>query len=440
MKEVSNIEIDFKPYPIQYKTLEYLWDRQHTQIFFGGAARTSKTYLAVAFATIECLRYEGIQIGLGRSRLTYLKKTTLLTLYEFFKHQNIIEGVHFNHNRQDGIITFNNGSKIILLELYDTPADPNFERLLSLSLTHVIIDEASQVSKQAYDTLSSRISYKLKEYDIVGKILIVSNPCRGWIKEEFYDKHINGTLEDDKIMILGTAMDNPTAGKEYITQQLRILNEPMAQRLIYGNWDYADEDMNVYKYEDIINCFYNIAESDEYYIVADIADKGVDRTVISVWNGLNLIKLFIDDKMLTDQAESKIKKLMNIYKIKVQNIIIDSDGVGVGVSNRLKGCYQFKGGSKALNNENFINLKTQCIIKLKELIEQGKISFNDEYRTLIIRELSIIKYSNIDRDKIQIESKELQKRLNNGMSPDIFDIIMMRMVTLIKKQNKITIR
>ena len=43
MANINDIEINFKPYPIQYKTLEYLWDKQHTQIFMGGAARVSKS-------------------------------------------------------------------------------------------------------------------------------------------------------------------------------------------------------------------------------------------------------------------------------------------------------------------------------------------------------------------------------------------------------------
>lgn len=433
---MEQININFTPYSIQYKALEYLWDKEHTQIFFGGAARVSKTYLAVAFATIECLSKPGIHIGIGRSRLSYLKKTTLLTLFEFFKHQNIKEGKHFDYNKQDGILTFKNGSKILFLELYDNPSDPFFERLLSLSLTHCIIDEASQVSKMAYDTLSSRISYKLKEYNITGKLLVVSNPTRGWLKTEFYDKYKNGTLENDKVVILGTPLDNPSAGKEYIEQQLKILNEPMAQRLIYGNWEYSEEDYNLFKYEDILNCFYNEIKTDNnHYLSCDISNGANDYSSLVVWRGMEIIKI-VKLKEKTDIVEKKIKELISQFKINIKNVVVDYDGVGVGIGNNLKGCFKFQNNSKALNGENFANLKTQCILKLSDFIKNNNIKLLEEFRDDIIREFSVIKYSDKDKDRIEIESKELQKK-RLGHSPDLFDSIMMRMIFTFKQFNKI---
>lgn len=431
--------INFEPYPIQYKALEILWDDIHTEIFFGGAARVSKTYLACAFAVTESLSYPGIHVGLGRSRMTYLKKTTLLTMFEFFGHQNMIENRDFHYNKQDGIISFNNGSKIILLELYDNPSDPNFERLLSLSLTHCIIDEASQISKKAYETLSTRISYKLQEYGITGKMLIVSNPTKGWLYDEFYKPYKQNELDAHKAIILGTPLDNKTAGQAYINQQLRILSDPMAQRLIYGNWDYADEEYNVINYEDLLEAFYVPGQDGEYFLSADIADKGADRTVIVVWKGLRIVDVIVNAEWTTDVTETKIKELMLKYTIKAKNIVIDADGLGVGVANKIKGCYHFKNGSRALNKENFRNLKTQVMIKMASQIAEGNVKLFEKMRDTILRELSLVRYDNIEHDRTEIESKEKMKKRNNGKSPDILDTIMMRFVFLIKKANKVYI-
>jgi len=434
------MEINFAPYPIQYRALEVLWDDIHSEVFFGGAARVSKTYLSCAFAVIECLRYPGIHIGIGRSRMTYLKKTTLLTLFEFFQHQKLEDGKDFNYNKADNIITFNNGSKIIFLELYDNPSDPHFERLLSLSLTHCIIDECSQVSKKAYETLATRISYKLQEYNIKGKMLIVSNPTTGWLKDEFYKPFRAGTLDTNKAVILGTPLDNPTAGKSYIEHQLQILSEPLAQRLIYGNWDVDDDSFNVIQYDDILNAFYVSGTGNgESYISADIADKGKDSTVIIVWKGLAIVEIIMSDQWPTDVAEEKIKQLMSLYNVKVSNVVIDSDGLGVGVANKLKGCYHFKGGSTAINKENFRNLKTQIMLKMASMIAAGQVRLLEKYREQIIKELSLVRYEESDKDRIEIESKEKQKRKNNGKSPDLLDSIMMRFVFEIKKRNTVTI-
>ena len=71
--------LNFYPLPIQFKTWEYLFDQDTTQILFGGAARVSKTYLLVAWAVIYCLGYPNIHGAICRSRLTSLKK-------QHFKH------------------------------------------------------------------------------------------------------------------------------------------------------------------------------------------------------------------------------------------------------------------------------------------------------------------------------------------------------------------
>ena len=433
-KDFYSPQINFEPFPIQYKALQYLWDDKTTSILFGGSARSSKSYLAASFAVISCLQHPNIAIGLCRSRISYLKKTTLLTMIEFFTHQNIKEDIHYTFDRQQNIITFYNGSKILLLETYSNPSDPLFERLLSLSLQYVIIDEASEVSKLAYDTLLTRLTpYK----GLTNKMLIVTNPCRGFIYNEFYKPFKEGTLDKDKACVLGLPQDNLAIGKEYFEQQNDILSGAVKQRLLFGDWEYGDETLNVYKYDNIVQCFYSTVDNTGTYLSCDISDGKKDYSVLIVWKGLEIIKIY-KIKETTDKVEIKIKEIIKQYSIPIKNVVIDSDGVGVGVSNRLKGCYQFKNNGKALNKENFANLKTQCIIKLSTLIDTYNIRFNEEYKDELINELGEIRYGDIEKDRVEIESKDkMKKRL--GYSPDIFDAVMMRMVFTIKKVNKISI-
>lgn len=427
---MKQINLEFKPFQIQYDALGYLFDKKHTEIFFGGAARVSKTYLAVAFVTIEALRYPGIHIGVGRSRLSYLKKTTFVTLMEFFDHQGIEENIHYKYNGMDNILTFNNGSKLFFLELYDNPSDANFDRLGSLSLTHCVIDEASQISKTAYDTLAGRISYKLHEYSIKGKMLIVSNPTQGWLKERFYIPYKEDTLEDHQAVILGLPTDNPTAGQEYVDRNLKIMGEAAAQRYLYGNWDYADEDHSVFKFSDLVNCFKDVEPSKDIFISADLADGG-DRTVIIVWRGLKMIDVYCEKSKL-DVGEKKIREFINIYNVRVQNVVVDADGLGTGVWRHLKGVYGFKGGSSSVPRGDYFNLKTQSIMKLKELVEDHEIEFMEKYRDIILKEFQAIKYENADKGMLRIEGKDKMKKIL-GSSPDFFDAIMMRMVFNVKK-------
>ena len=437
---MKNPKIVFKPYPIQYKAFEYLDDKKHSMVFFGGAARVSKSYLAVAWAVIRCLQYPGIHIGIGRARLTALKKTTILTMMEFFVHVKMKEGVHFHFNRMDNIITFNNGSKIIFLELMDTPSDPNFERIMSLSLTYAVVDEASQISYKAIEALYSRISYRLKDYNIMGKMLIVSNPTKGWLYDEFYKPFKDGLLEEHKAVILGTPLDNPTAGIEYVEAQMKILNKPNIERLLKGNWDYDDEDFSLFTYDNLINMFLTEIETDEnYYLSCDIANIGKDRTVIITWKGLRIVKIEVYIKLITPEVVDRIRKAAKKYNITNKNIVIDADGLGVGVSDMFPGSFKFKANTSPFFKENFHNMKTQMIIKLSELVEGGLISIIDDvYKEDIIKELGAIKYDEVERDQVRLESKEKIKKYIQK-SPDISDAIFMRMVFLYKKTNKVTI-
>jgi hypothetical protein len=101
------------------------------------------------------------------------------------------------------------------------------------------------------------------------------------------------------------------------------------------------------------------------------------------------------------------------------------------VSDHLKGCVAFKGGSAALNKENYKNLRTQCFYKIADL--KREICIDIKHQEQITNELQSIKFSNIDTDgKAAIISKDKIKE-TIGKSPDYADMIMMRMVFEIEK-------
>lgn len=438
------MRIDFKPYPIQWKALEYLLDKKTTQLLFGGSIRVSKTYMLVAWATMYCLQYPNIHGAICRSRLTTLKKTTLQTLFEFFRNSGLKEGpitgepkdsLNYHFNRQDMILEFNNGSKIFFLELYDNPSDANFDRLLSLSLTFAGVDEVSQISRKAIDILQTRLSHMLKEYDLIPKLLLVSNPNKGWLYDEFYKPYREGKLPSWRKVVLGLPKDNLSLDESYVENLKKVLNQPEKERLLKGNWEYADEDYSLFKYDDILQSFYNDAPDGQMYMTADIANMGNDKTVIGIWSGYKLINTSIYDKKTTEQIVEFIKEKMKIFKVDIKNVVIDADGLGIGVADYLKGCVKFKGGSKPFNNENYRNLRTQCYFKLSEKIRDIKL--DDRYRDFIIGDLQAHKIDDNEDNKTSIIAKEKIKQ-QLGRSPDFSDMIMMRFYFEFKKKMNFT--
>lgn len=411
----------------QKKAFKYLIDDSTTEVLYGGAAGGGKSYLLCCYAIITCLQYPGVRGLIGRSKLDALKKTTLNTFFDVCSQWNIKSGEHYTYNAQSNIITFYNDSQIILKDLFLYPSDANFDSLGSLELTFACIDEANQITEKAKNVLSSRLRYRLDEYNLIPKLYMSCNPAKGWVYN-IYKESRDNTLPNHKKFIQALVSDNKHISKHY-EEQLMKLDEISKARLLRGDWEYDDSNDTLIEYDAIINMFSNIVDTGEKYITADIARYGKDKTCIMYWNGLQVSKIIVLDKSSMVDVANKIKEIQQIEGVRLSNIIVDEDGVGGGAKDILR-CKGFINNSKAVRGENYQNLKTQCYYKLADLINKGRIgvSTNDiKFKELLIQELEMVKRTNIDKDsKLSILSKDKVKDLI-GRSPDYSDALMMRM-------------
>ena len=209
------------------------------------------------------------------------------------------------------------------------------------------------------------------------------------------------------------------------------------QRLVYGNWEYDDNELAIFDYEKIIGLFTNeyVPKTGNKYITADIAYEGSDLFVIGIWDGMVLEKIIGIEKISEVMVSKKIHDLRIEYGVPISNVIYDADGLKTFVrssvnNGNLKGAMAFNNNKKAYGSENYINLKTQCYYKLAELTKKGDIYIADEkYKKQIVQELEqICRQPNTDDGKIRLERKsDLKKRLLR--SPDFADMMMMRMIT-----------
>ena len=119
-------------------------------------------------------------------------------------------------------INFNNGSQILLKDLFLYPSDPNFDSLGSLEITGAFIDECNQIVYKAWQIVTSRIRYKLKEFDLEPKILGSCNPAKNWVYKEFYIKHKKGELKDSRKFIQALPTDNPHLPQSYLDSLLSL--------------------------------------------------------------------------------------------------------------------------------------------------------------------------------------------------------------------------
>ena len=407
------------------------------EILFGGGAGGGKTRLGVEFLIYSCGVVPGIRNLMGRSKLKNLKQTTLNTFFEVCSQWGIKLDVHFKYNSQDGIITFNNGSEIILKDLFTYPSDPNFDSLGSLEITHAFIDEANQVSVKAKAIVASRQRYKVKEFGITPKLLMSCNPAKNWTYADFYKPWKAGTLPAHKQFVQALAKDNPYLPKNYM-DQLQRLDTNSRERLMNGNWEYDDDPTKMFDFHVIQDLFttntIKPARQYERYLSVDVARHGSDKTVIGRWQGLQLEQIITIARSSTTETSEVIKTLSTQHNIGRSHIIVDEDGIGGGVVDQLPGCVGFLNGGKVINLseykiKNYANLKTQCYFKLAEKANAREIGIfcTPEQRDAIVEELEQIKEKSIDiENKVAIISKE-EIRESLGRSPDFADMMMMRM-------------
>ena len=322
-------EIHFKPTEKQFQALEYLNDKETSEVLYGGSAGSGKTRLGCSWLIINCLQYPGTRWLMGRAKLNILKNTTLKTFNDIVREWNIYDQLNINY--QNNTITFTNGSEILMKDLFFYPSDPEFDSLGSLEISGAFIDEISQISFKAYEVVNTRIRYKLRENNLTPKCLSSCNPSKGWLYNEFYKPSIDNNLRHDRKFIQALASDNKYIDPNYISQ-LKKSSQAIQQRLLFGNWDYSDDIDSLFKFQDLSRMNVRLIEFSQgtKYISADIARLGKDKTIIMVWDNLSIIETIEMDGVTTDISANKIIEIANRYKINFRNIIIDADGIGGG--------------------------------------------------------------------------------------------------------------
>lgn len=424
--------------PKQEHAVYYLKDNSTKEILYGGAAGGGKSALGCLWLIEMCQRYPNTRWLMGRSKLKTLTETTLNTFFE--QTNNLGIGSQFKFNAQKYIIYWNNGSEIILKDLFLYPSDPNFDSLGSLEITGAFIDECNQLSHKAWQVVKSRIRYKILELGIIPKMLGTCNPAKNWTYKEFYKPNRDKTIEHYRKFIQSLPTDNPHLPESYLTSLLE-LDKNSKQRLYFGNWEYDDDPATLIE-QDAISDYFNpthLTPSGYKYMTIDVARKGKDKTVFRIWQGWLCIHRYEILKSGIDQIVKQAKEYQIKHQVPNSNTIADEDGVGGGVVDYLK-CKGFINNSRPLNDENYDNLKSQCtFVTAKKIMmrEAGEIANDSSIIEMTSEEMEQVKQKDLDKDgKMGVIPKDKVKEML-GRSPDDWDSIMMRAYFDLKPSTKV---
>ena len=453
------MELEIKATTKQILGWEAWNDPEKQIIIFGGGAGGGKSYLGCQLMLVGALRYPGSRWFIARNELKRLMATTYKTFVKVCKDYDI------KGWRLDGkynVIMFDNGSEIHLLDIGYKPSDPDYERLGSYEFTGGFGDEISEWAFDAYDILKSRIGrnnlfpiYEDEEQEVLLDTLEVfpkffgaCNPSKNWVMQTFYYPWKKDELPDNTTFIQSLYQDNPYTAKSYGKQLEGIANKTNKARLMFGEWEYADDIADMTSYEALSDMFSNAVKKDgEKYMVIDVARQGEDSTVFALWDGLECYKIEKFEKINT----AKIKEIARDYATKEQipysNILVDmGGGYGGGVIDQMEGINGFMGSASPLVTKEQIrmkrhrlaneripstiynHLKSQCAFKMAELINEKKVAcrVGDE-RDMIIADLSaLLRQKDPEKEgKLQIEPKDEVKR-QLQRSPDVGDTFIMR--------------
>lgn len=437
-------QIQFNPTPKQALAYIYLTDNKTTEIGYGGGAGGGKSWLGCFWIISQALRYPGTTWLIGRKELINLKRTTLVTFFKVCQEYGITNN-YFNFNQQENIIRFYNGSVIYLMDTAYKPNDPLNTRFGSLELTGAFVDESNESPLSVINIIKTRLGRgKNKEYNLIPKILETFNPDKNHVYMRYYKPSKDKTLPNYRAFIKALVTDNNYLDDLYVNQ-LRNSDNITRERLLLGNFEYDDDPAILCDYDALCDMFTNnfVPSTKVRYITSDIAMKGRDNFIITLWDGLRCKIPVIMSKSSGPEIVNTIDKCSFENNVARTRIVCDTDGMGGFLESFkdangrthegfLRDIKSFHNGAKAIRHKDYANLKSDCAFKLAELVNKREIYIecDESIREQIILEFQQLKQDKLDDDlkKKSIISKEQMKENLGGKSPDLLDCFIMRMI------------
>ncbi len=412
------------------------WSTDYTHVLYGGAASGGKTFLGCYWQIARRLLYPNTRGLIIRSELKAIRQTTLNTFWQIVGLMKLKDGVDYSFNAQDFVFTFSNGSQIVFKEIQYLPSDPEYSYLGGYECADAFVDEAQQVPGRGLELLGSRIRLNLigdREHP-KPKILMTCNPSKGYLYNEYYDPYRTGKLRPERIFIPALLSDNTLMkNRDVYEETLKSLSERDYKRLALGDWDYDDSPDLLFDTQSMLQMFTKDVEAiGDGYITCDPAAMGNDRTVICLWKGLHLIRFYEYNHKYPHEVADIIRVLATENGVRLNNVIVDADGLGIGVAGILR-CKEFNNGSSAKDSVHYSNLKSECYFKLASMVRDNKVYIHDNSkRDELIKELDLVRDRTKEDKKRAVSSKdEIKSKLNR--SPDYADAVMMRMFFEVNK-------
>lgn len=252
-----------------------------------------------------------------------------------------------------------------------------------------------------------------------------------------------------------TSWDNPSLERHELEKAREEMDHDTYQQEIMA--EYVDNAGALFHYDALVDVFSNtITKDKEKYLIVDIADDGSDKTVFSLWEGLEEYKREEFAHLNTENIIDKMREYQSEEQIPMSQSLVDAIGVGAGVasSSMLTGIIGYKssyapiktdGSIVALPNVHYLknapliseyaNLRSQCVFTLADHVNNHKIASRiiGAHRERTIEELALYQdVSRGDGKRLATQKDDIKEKL--GRSPDHSDTMIMRMYFIVRKK------
>lgn len=237
--------------------------------------------------------------------------------------------------------------------------------------------------------------------------------------------HINVT--EGRVVIPGAVT------KQWCEDRLEEWGEdsPMYQSRVLGEFPEEGEDTLI-RLSWAERSFENeVVPEGRKMVCCDVARYGQDFTVIGLWHGdvyRELHRYNGKDLMQT------CGHLIQFHRdLKPETIVVDDDGLGGGVTDRLLeqgfNVLPFKGGERANDPDRFFNRRASAWWELRERLKDGTVRIEAPDPDSLKHQLTAPRYSLTSKGQIKLETKDEMKK-RGVRSPDRADCMAMGCVPL----------
>jgi hypothetical protein len=292
----------------------------------------------------------------------------------------------------------------------------------------LVVDESALVDNDSW----AKITRMLGDNPDKSTIIELCNPWdratkafEHWVDPAYETFHVNWEV----------AVEEGRTTLDFIEQQKKELTSLEFDVLYNSNFPVESEDaiFNLLRIKEAQER--EQKRSGEYIISCDVADKGLDKTVIMVgykdedfYSVCEIIEEDVsENSAISGRIINLIKKWVGSYKI---NVFIDTIGVGTGVVSRVReeaeingwlnarinpvrviGCHY--GESSIEDKDRFSNRKAEGFFRLRKIFDEGNISLLKH--KILVNELLAMKWQFTSSSKIKI--------IDPDKSPDFADAL-----------------